>query len=163
MTRVIVTLSLLAAAVLAARGVAPVRTRRDPTVAPVPQDPLEDTLVRLEKRSWEAWQRRDGAFFQTFLSDDHVEIGFGGVAHKAAVVAGVSSPACVVRDYAVDGFAVTRLDATTALLTYHASQHTTCGGRPVPSPVWAGSLYVRRGGIWLNAVYQQTPAPAGGG
>src|SRR5262249_6465014 len=50
-------------------------------------DPLKDSLIAFEKESWQAWQRRDGAFFQTFLSDDHVEVGFRGVAGKAAVVA----------------------------------------------------------------------------
>jgi hypothetical protein len=117
---------------------------------------LQETLVALEKRSWEAWKNRDGKFFQDFLSDDHVEVGFGGVIRKAAVVAGVGSPACVVRSYAVDRFRLTSFDSNTAVLTYHAEQDTTCGGNPVPSPVWVSSLYVRRGGRWWNAVYQQS-------
>jgi hypothetical protein len=33
---------------------------------------LKETLINLEKQSWEAWKRRDGKFFQDFLSDDHV-------------------------------------------------------------------------------------------
>lgn len=119
-------------------------------------DAPADSLVSLEKQSWVAWKGRDGAFFQSFLSDDHKEVGFGGITGKATVVAGVSSPACVVHSYAVDHFETTRLTPTTALLTYHASQQTECGGHPVPSPVWVSSLYVLRGGRWLNAVYQQT-------
>jgi hypothetical protein len=122
------------------------------------QDALKDTLVSLEKRSWQAWQRRDSAFFQAFLSDDHVEVGFRGVTRKAAVVAGVGSRACVVHGFSIDTFELTRLTSTTALLTYHAAQQTLCDGHPVPSPVWATSLYVRRGGRWLNAVYQQSQA-----
>ena len=51
--------------------------------APAP-DALKDTLVTLEKQSWEAWQKRDGAFFEHFLSDDHVEVGFGGITGAAA-------------------------------------------------------------------------------
>lgn len=120
------------------------------------QDALKDTLVSLEGQSWQAWQRRDDAFFEAFLSDDHVEVGFRGVARKAAVVAGVASPACVVRSFAIDSFQLTSLNPTTALLTYHATQQTVCGGHAVPSPVWASSLYVRRGSRWLNAMYQQS-------
>ena len=41
--------------------------------------------------------------YRGFLSDDHVEVGFGGVIGKAAVVAGVGSPICVVRSYSVTG------------------------------------------------------------
>ena len=117
---------------------------------------LKDVLMARERQSWEAWKGRDGKFFQDFLSEDHVEVGFNGRTSKASVVAGVGSPACVVKSYAVDRFELTSFDANTALLTYHAEQDTTCGGRPVPSPVWVSSLYVRRDGKWLNAAYQQT-------
>jgi len=128
-----------------------------PTSA-IHNDALLDTLVNLEKRSWVAWQKRDGAFFESFLSNDHVEIGASGVGDKALVVAGVRSPACVVERYEVDHFKLTRLSPTTALLTYHAAQDTRCGGQPVPSPAWAGSLYILRDGHWVNAVYQQSAA-----
>jgi len=74
------------------------------------------------------------------------------------VVAAVSSPACVVRSFAVDSFRLTTLNPMTVLLTYHAAQQTLCNGHAVPSPVWASTLYVRRGGRWLNAMYQQTQA-----
>ena len=117
---------------------------------------LKRTLVELEKKSWVAWQNHDGKFFEQFLSDDHVELGFGGVTNKARVVAGVASPLCVVKSYTIEKFEVVRFDANTALLTYHAAQDTSCNGNAVPSPVWVSSLYLRRHGRWLNALYQQT-------
>src|SRR5438067_5907029 len=89
---------------------------------------LKETLIKLEKQSWAAWQKRDGQFFQTFLSDDHVEVGSSGLTNKAQVVAFVGSPVCVVKSYTVDRFELTAFDAHTALLTYHAAQETTCGG-----------------------------------
>jgi hypothetical protein len=119
---------------------------------------LRESLINLEKQSWDAWKNRDGKFYQDFLSDDHQEIGAGGVTTKADTVPFVGSQACVVRSYSVDHFSVTIFNANTALLNYHASQDTTCGGLPVPSPAWVSSLYVRRGRHWLNAFYQQTPA-----
>lgn len=119
---------------------------------------LKETLVTLEKQSWEAWQKRDGKFFQHFLTDDHVEVGFGGLTNKATVVAGVGSPNCVVKNYSVEKFQLTSFDAKTALLNYYAQQDTTCNGVTVPSPVWVSSLYVKRGGKWVNALYQQTQA-----
>jgi hypothetical protein len=116
----------------------------------------KEALVKLEQQSWEAWKNHDGKFFQGFLSEDHVEVGFGGPTKKAAVVAGVASDVCNVKSYSVDHFELTMLDANTALLTYHAAQDTTCGGKPVPSPVWVSSLYGKRDGRWLNVLYQQT-------
>lgn len=120
------------------------------------ENTTKETLINLEKQSWEAWKKRDGKFFEGFLSDDHVEVGFSGPANKATVIAGVASPVCVVKSYLVDTFKLTMLDENTALLTYHAEQDTTCNGVAVPAPAWASSLYVRRGDRWLNAFYQQT-------
>jgi Domain of unknown function (DUF4440) len=119
-------------------------------------DTLREKLVALEKQSWEAWKNHDGGFFQKFLSDDHVEVGFNGVTDKAAVVAGVGSPICSVKQYSLDRFQLVVMDANAAVLTYHAAQETTCNGVVVPSPVWASSLYLKRGGHWFNALYQQT-------
>lgn len=119
---------------------------------------LKATLVDLEKQSWVAWQHHDGKFFGQFLADDHVEVGFGGPTGKATVIAGVAGPICTVKSYAVDHFELAILGKDTALLTYHAAQDTTCNRVAVPSPVWASSLYMKRGKRWFNVVYQQTPA-----
>ena len=121
------------------------------------KDALEQALIDLEKQSWEAWKKRDGKFFENFLSDDHVEVGLSGPANKAQIVAFVGSPVCFVRSFNVDSFKLTVFDGDTALLTYRAEQDTSCGGKAVPSPAWASSLYMKRGDRWLNAVYQQTP------
>jgi hypothetical protein len=120
---------------------------------------LEETLVNLEKQSWEAWQKRDGKFFQEFLSDDHVEVGMGGPATKAQIVGFVGSPICVVKSYKVEKFRLAKFTDDIALLNYWAEQDTTCNGNRVPSPAWASSLYVKRGERWLNALYQQTMIP----
>lgn len=134
----------------------PSRTSNNKAQPQATQETLKEKLTTLERRSWEAWKNRDGSFFHGFLADDHVEVGFGGLTDKANVVAGVSSPNCVVKSYSLDRFALTVFDANTALLNYHAAQDTTCFGNAVPSPVWVSSLYVRRGDRWLNALYQQT-------
>lgn len=118
---------------------------------------VADTLMQLEIRSWDAWKARDSSFYRTFLSDDHVELGWSGRSTKAEVLATVATPRCVVKSYSTDDMRVTRFDSNTAVITYHAAQSTVCGGKPVPSPVWVSSMYVRRGGRWQNAVYQQTP------
>jgi hypothetical protein len=123
-----------------------------------PTDSLEHTLESAERQSWVAWQHRDGSYFQNFLADDHVEVGTTGLATKAQVVAFVGSPACVVTSYSVDHFHLTRFDENTALLTYRAEQSTMCGKTQAPSPAWVSSLFVRRNGKWVNALYQQTRA-----
>ena len=73
------------------------------------------------------------------------------------MVDGVRSPACVVQAYSLGPLALTPVSADTVLVTYRAEQDTTCGTQKVPSPVWASSLYARRGGRWVNVLYQHTP------
>ncbi len=136
--------------------------RAEPSDADLPgKGALEAELTAMEKASWVAWQGHDAAFFERFLSDDHVEMQ-PGPAGKAGVVAGVRG-GCVVKSYTVDRFSLTRFGPDTALLTYRAAQDTTCGTAPhsghVPSPVWATSLFVRRDGRWQNALYVHTAIP----
>jgi hypothetical protein len=129
-----------------------------PASAGLPGGTLEDTLIALEKKSWEAWQNRDGKFFDEFLSDDHLEVGLGGLANKAAVVSMVGSPVCTVKSYTVDKFKCTQIDTNVAVLNYYAAQDTVCYGKPVPSPVWVTSLFVKRGERWVNVLYQHSEA-----
>ena len=121
----------------------------------------EATIRELEAKSWVAWKGHDSAFFEQFLSDDHVEVHAHGITGKAAVVEGVRSPACVVQAYTLGPFSLTKVTAETILLTYRAEQDTTCGTQRVPSPVWATSLYAKRNGRWVNVMYQQTPMTRG--
>ena len=116
---------------------------------------VRQQLVKLEKQSWEAWKNRDGKFFEGFLSDDHVEVGFSGVASKKEVVQVVGSPVCNVKSYELDQLEMRLLDKNTALLTYREAQDTMCH-KVVPSPCWVSSLYMKRGDRWLNVLYQQS-------
>jgi Domain of unknown function (DUF4440) len=120
------------------------------------QQSLQETLVAMEKQSWVAWKNHDANFFRGFLSDDHLEVGFTGVANKSDVVKSVESPMCVVSSYVVDNFHVVSLSADLAVVTYHESQDTKCNAVAVPSPAWVSSLYIKREGRWLNVLYQQT-------
>ena len=97
-------------------------------------------------------------FWDRFLSDDHVELnGFVGAIGKKGVIDGIASKACHVASYKVGDFTFRRFDARTALLVYRAEQDTTCGAVKVPSPVWATSLFQKRGGRWVNVLYGHSP------
>ena len=87
-----------------------------------------------------------------------MEVSFGGPSDKPEIVKFVAAGVCEVKSYALDRFELRMIGKDTAVLTYHEIQDTSCGGRAVPSPCWVTSLFVRRDGRWLNAVYQQTQA-----
>jgi hypothetical protein len=117
----------------------------------------KEALIALEKQAWEAWKTRDGKFFESFLSEESIGVGDSGVAKKAMIVKDIAGPDCEVRSYSFDNYEVVMLDANTAILTYKADQDATCKGKAVPARVWASSVYIKRGGKWLNAFHQETP------
>lgn len=143
---------LLAAACASVPGANPVQQ-----APPIEEAPLED-LVGLEAQSWVAWKAQDAKFFESFLADDHLEVGPNGVLGKAEVVAFIRSHACEVKSYELSAPTVTQISPTAAVLVYRAEQDTRCGGHPVPSPTWATSVYAFRDGRWRNVLYQQMPA-----
>ena len=121
------------------------------------QPSARDTIIGLERQSWVAWQHHDGAFFQNFLSDDHVEVHNTGLATKAQIVPFVASGACTVASYSLGDMTFTQFNADSAVLTYRETQDTTCGGAKVISPAIVTSGYVFRDGRWQNSIYVQTP------
>jgi hypothetical protein len=127
------------------------------TVARTDDATLESAILSLERDSWKAWHAQDAKFFETFLSDDHVELFVTGPADKQAVVSFISKGACKVSSYAISDFRFTRLSETSAMLVYRVQQIATCGGHAIPSPAWATSVFAWRDGRWQNVLYQQLP------
>ena len=44
-----------------------------------------------------------------------------------------------------------------AILTYVATQDTSCGGQKLPKKVFVSSTFVKSGGEWVGFQYQETP------
>src|SRR5438270_14056731 len=76
--------ALSLARVASAEPKVPRASRREtPTIS---RAAVTDTIIGLERRSWEAWRNHDGKFYEAFLADDHVQVNARGVSNKAAVV-----------------------------------------------------------------------------
>lgn len=119
---------------------------------------LRPMLVEMENGAWVAWKARDGKHYDRFLSADHLDIHASGPVSKADVVELVGSPICVVRSYTLGDMQYSRISSDTAMLLYRVEQDTTCGSTPVTSPTWVTSIYVKRGGRWLNFLFESAPA-----
>lgn len=146
---------LLAPIALALAAASPIAAE---TTNPITLSKSDESIIRdLEVNSWVAWKNHDATFFERFLSEDHVEVHAAGIVGKSTVVDGVRASGCVVQSYLLGQFSFTPVSADTVLLTYRAEQDTACGAMKVPSPVWATSLYTKRGGYWVNVLYQHTP------
>ena len=132
-----------------------------PSPKPKPRISKAQLLKQLsatETKLWEAWKNKDEKVFQALLSDDAIDVDEGGRSTKAQTVSGISSNKCEIRSYSLDNIQMVMLDQNTALLTYKAAQDYTCDGKIQPNLVWATSIYVKRGGKWLSAFYQEVVA-----
>lgn len=143
---------------------ASVTRSQEPTASPSPSPKpamsraqSQKIIIATEKKLWEAWKNQNIKQFKATLSSDSVMIGDTGVANKAEAIKALEVP-CEVKSYELSDLKVTFLNSGAALLTYKSTQDATCGGQQVPATVWSSSAYVLRGGKWLAASHQETPA-----
>ena len=137
---------------------------QEPTASPSPapkpamsRSQSQKMIIATEKKLWEAWKNRNIKLFKATLTSDSVMIGDSGVANKTEAIKALEVP-CEVKSYELSDIKVTFLNSSAALLTYKSTQDATCGGQQVPATVWSSSAYVLRGGKWLAASHQETPA-----
>jgi len=115
---------------------------------------VEAQIIALEKASWEEWKNKNGAWFQTNLTEEYLLVNSEGVSNKSEIVKSTATD-CEVKSYSVDNFKFVMLNKDSALLTYKGMQDAVCGGKTMPAKVNSSAVYVRRGGKWLQALYTE--------
>ena len=128
-----------------------------PIQSPLAAEDLQSTLVSIEESLWEAWKKGDAAPFKTHLTEDSMMITTGGVSSKEQAIKDITSGQCKVTSYSLSDMKVRTVTSDTAILTYKAAQDAICEGNKIPAEVYASSVYVKQGGKWLAASYQETP------
>ena len=121
-------------------------------------DSVEAQIVALEKSAFEAWKNKDRKFFEEHMSEDGQYLDLNGVGGKAQYVKAIIDNDCKVTSYSLDNTKVTMLSNDVALLNYRYAHDVVCGGNPEASPLWATTVYVKRGGKWLIAFHQEIAA-----
>jgi hypothetical protein len=134
-----------------------------PSTKPKPKTRLSHAvLMRMlsanETKLWEAWKNKNARPFQLSLTSESVMVGDQGVGTKKDVTEMIPNAPCEVKSFSLSDWKLTMVDADAALLTYKGTEDGTCAGTALPSAVWASSLWVNRGGRWLAAFHQETPA-----
>src|SRR5882724_4538439 len=121
-------------------------------------DSIEAQIVALEKSAFEAWKNKDRKFFEDHMSEAGQYLDSNGVGAKAQYVKAIIDNNCTVSSYTLDNTKVTMLSKDVELLTYRYAHDVVCGGHAEPSPLWATTVYVKRGSKWLIAFHQEIPA-----
>jgi hypothetical protein len=112
----------------------------------------------MEKGAWTAFSKGEGAYFDKLLSNDALVFMGSATSTKAELVKMVAMKPCEVKSFAFTGFKTTMIKPDVALVTYFATQDTTCGGKAEPTKVLNSSIYVNRNGNWSAFYHQESPA-----
>jgi uncharacterized protein DUF4440 len=113
---------------------------------------IEEQLLRLKSEALEATKRRDGEFYDRYLSEDAVAITPYGVFDRQAIIAQMSSPASTFASTGTDDVRAFVLSDSSGVVTYRA--HYPSGDVMVTT-----AYRLERDG-WRGVVYQQTSVPA---
>ena len=118
-------------------------------------------FVSKERKVWEALRTKDKASDSALLAADFVGLYDTGFATKQETVHQLDGQYAIL-DYKLDQIRVIRPSASAALLLYRAvckgsgDWQTICA-----RPLYISSLWVERGGAWLNLFSQDTQAAPG--
>lgn len=117
---------------------------------------LPETLLALEKESWEMLKRRDADGIRRYATDNFLWIFADGTRiRKENLEKFLNS--YELASYTITQPEVMRCDADAAILVYRLTYSGAEKGKPVvKQTVWASSTYVRRGAEWKEILYQET-------
>jgi len=114
-------------------------------------------IIAVDRQIWDAIKAKNWDAFAAALADDAVTVTGGGVSDKAQTVEAVKK--LDLTDYALSDVKVLKLDADAAVITYTSTSKARYDGQPMPdTPSRDSTVFVRRGGKWLAAFHQETPA-----
>lgn len=125
--------------------------------SPTPAGVTQADIEARERQIWEAMRSKNYDAFAGMLADDFVYVSAEGVADKAQTVEAVKRAQFSEYDFSDTRFL--KVDEDLAVLTYTTTEKATSEGRPAADrTIRNGSAWVRRGGQWLAAFHQETPA-----
>ncbi len=105
----------------------------------------------------DAFARRDGEAIKGLMTTDHLAVTSYYGAPKSVAEQIASLPDLTkFKETPVSGVVVSLLGSDAAAITFTAKNEGAFKGRPLQSPVFVTSLYVKRDGKWLERLYQTT-------
>jgi hypothetical protein len=121
-------------------------------------DAIEQSLITNEKLSWELAIKHEAASYKAFHAPDFFTLNGTGVVNKALSEASALDPNVRFDQCDLSSFDVHFVADDAALVTYHVKAGGLDHGKTFQLDSYASSLWMKRGGTWVNVFYQATPA-----
>lgn len=116
---------------------------------------LEETIISMERRAWDAVKARDTKAFSDLFAADGVMVDAGGMTTRTAFFQ--SLPDLTITDYTLSDLKVTMIGKDTALITYKADVKGSFKGQAFPpNTTYTSSIWTKRGGKWVAVYHQET-------
>jgi hypothetical protein len=123
-------------------------------------DALSKNIVSREKLAWEATRTKDKAGLAALLSEDFTEITDDGVFDKSQILANLDH--LTVTSYSPRKVRVRKLAPDAVMLIFQVTVEGNYHGHNFHADSNAASLWMNRGGKWLNVHFQESPVPTAG-
>jgi hypothetical protein len=118
---------------------------------------LEETIMGMEKRAWEAVKARDAKAFSDLFAADGLMVDGAGVSTRAGFLQ--TLPDLIISEYTLTDFKVMMVDKDSALITYKADVKGSFKGQAFPpNPAYVSSIWTKRGGKWMAVYHPETMA-----
>ena len=153
---------LLAALLLAASACQPTENSNlaptnTATPQPSPAGFSDADIIAQERQVFDALKAKNWDAFAAKLADDQLYVSGEGVFDKAQSVEAVKK--LDLTDFTISDTKVLKIDKDAAVLTYTSVSKGTYDGKPLPEKTSLDTtVWVSRGGKWLAAFHQETPA-----
>jgi ketosteroid isomerase-like protein len=121
------------------------------------QDSATREVEKALKALNEAFAKGDAKAVVALTTEDHRSVTpyYGGAQTRDEQIK--SLPDLKLEQYKPGPMKVRMVGADTALVTYELAMKGTYKGKPVAARSYASALWVKKGGLWLEAYYQETP------
>jgi hypothetical protein len=118
---------------------------------------LEEAILSMERRAWEAVKARDAKAFTDLFAADGLMADSMGFSTRAGFLQVL--PDLTIDQYMLNDVKVMMIDKNAALITYKADVKGSFKGKAFPAnPAFVSSIWARRDGKWMTVYHQETIA-----
>ena len=116
----------------------------------------ETAITDLETSAWEAYKNKQADAFKKLMSEDYCGEYAEGIKNLDREVADMAKTD--LRDYSLADMKVVFPSADVAVITYKTTIQQTSEGKDMSGTYNSGSIWVKKGGKWLEVFHTEVKA-----